>query len=245
MIRILAAALLFCSTLAHAQGHGMEEEMRKRMEEISHLMRESERLLLEITRVDRLVAKQQAIVRELEKLEPPKQNDPASAARQQKANELKKQQADAARKLGELFDGQKKRAERTVTELAQLLKNWPKDRQQGQGQPKSKSKQRKEREKRLREQKEQQQKSRPDSPRKHKQSKDERRRGKRPEDKLQASRALRAVEAWIAKLPPKQQERISRGDLSDIPSRYRRLVREYTALRAKREAEPKAPGEEK
>ena len=234
MIRYVATALLLCSTLAQAQGQNMRAEMRKRMEEISRLMRESERLLLEITRVDRLVAKQQAIVRELEKLEPPKtpkKDDPASAARQQKAEKLRKQQAEAARRLAELFDGQKKRGERTVFELGQLLKNWPKERRQGQGQPQNKS--RKEQEKRLREkQKEQQQKSPPGEPC-----------GlpgggkKRPEDKKQASHALHVIEAWIAKLPPKQQERITRGDLSDIPPRYRRLVREYTALRAKREAE--------
>jgi len=238
MIRYVMTAVLLCSTLAQAQGQNMREEMKKRMEEISRLMRESERLLLEITKVDRLVAKQQAILRELKKLEPPKQDKP-SAQRKQKADDLKKKQADAARQLSELFDGQRQRGKRTVTELQALLQNWPKDQQQGSGQPKKKSKEQKEREKRLREkQKEQKQRSQPHKPRDEKDKfRDKKQRTKRPEDKKQANRAVHAIEAWIAKLPPKQQERISRGDLSDIPMRYRRLVREYTALRAKREAE--------
>ena len=242
MIRYTLAALVFCSTLAQAQGGDMQknmrEKMRKRMEEISRLMRESERLLLDITKVDRLVARQQAIVRELEKLEPPKQNDPASAARAKKAEDLRQQQAEAARRLSELFDGQRQRGERTVAELMDLLRNWPTQHgnRPSSGGPDHKSKAQKEREKRLREQQEQKQRNKADRPR-NKKDKFKQQRGRRTEDKQQANRALHAYEAWIVTLPPKQQERISRGDLSDIPSAYRRLVREYTALRAKREAE--------
>ncbi len=234
MIRYALAALVLCSTLAQAQGEDMRDKMRKRMEEISRLMRESERLLLDITKVDRLVARQQEIVRELEKLEPPKQNDPASAARQKRAEELNQQQAEAARRLSELFDGQKQRGERTVAELMALLRNWPMERRRSSPRPDHKSKAQRQRER----QHEQKQRSESNRPRNEKNKlKNQKQRRKRIEDKKQANRALHAYEAWIVTLPPKQQERISRGDLSDIPQPYRSLVREYTALRAKREAE--------
>ena len=62
---------------------------------------------------------------------------------------------------------------------------------------------------------------------------------KKPKDETEAAR-LRRIEAWIARLPPEEQERLSRDDLSGVPARYRRLIREYTALRAKREAEQEA-----
>jgi hypothetical protein len=235
------AVLFGIATLAAAQGHDMREEMKKKMDEISRLMRESEKLLLEITKVDRLVAQQQEIVRELEGLVPPPRDDAAAqAAHEKKVDELKRQQSEAARRLSELFDGQRQRAETTVRQLEQLLKNWPKQRRQGQPQD-QKSKEQKEREKRLREKQNEQKQNQPQSPRDKKDLlKDKPERGdQRPKDDKQSARSRRHIEAWIASLPPMQQERISRGDLSDIPSRYRRLVREYTALRAKREAESK------
>ena len=37
-------------------------------------------------------------------------------------------------------------------------------------------------------------------------------------------------------MPPEDVERINRNDFSTIPRRYQQLVREYTALRAQREA---------
>ena len=58
------ALLLFCG-LATAQDPAIREKIKKQMEEISGLMRESERLLLEITRVDRLVKAQEDIARRL------------------------------------------------------------------------------------------------------------------------------------------------------------------------------------
>ena len=41
----------------------------------------------------------------------------------------------------------------------------------------------------------------------------------------------------LRRLPPEEQDRINRNDFSTIPSRYRKLVEEYTTRRAKREAE--------
>ena len=82
--------------------------------------------------------------------------------------------------------------------------------------------------------------NRPDQPRDKKDilKKQKKSSAKKPEDKTQDPRRLKQIQAWIARLPPEQLERINRGDLSFIPDRYRRLVREYTALRAKRESEP-------
>jgi len=180
---------------AHAQGQNMREEMRKRMEEISRLMRESEKLLLEIT---------------------------------------------VANQLNRLFDGQKQRGEGAAHQLMELLKNWPKNRQQGQSQPdQDKKKQKKSKPKPEKDKhKELKNRDKPQSPRDKKELfKKKPERGKRPQDKKQAARQGRRIDAWIASLPPEQLERINRGDLGFIPARYRRLLREYTAKRAKREAE--------
>jgi hypothetical protein len=98
-----------------------------------------------------------------------------------------------------------------------------------------------EREKRLGEREEEDRKQhQPQSPR---QQRDDPEDKARREDRNQppgtdtaAARAKR-VEAWIARLPPEDQERINRNDFSRVPLQYRRLIEEYTAQRAKREAE--------
>lgn len=229
-VMTICAALLLCGGFARAQGGAPEEEMKKRMEEIARLMRDSERLLLEITQVDRLIEQQEEIVRKLEALEPP----PTEA----QAEELRRKQEEVARKIQELFQGQKQTAELTVKQLEDLLKSLPRGQGHGQGPPKDQDKRpQPDEEKRLkdREEKKQQQENR--GPRDKKDLfKDRPQDGKRPKDDVESAR-MRRIQAWIARLPPEEQERLSRNDFSGIPARYRRLIREYTALRAKREAE--------
>ena len=243
---LLVLGLTLPAKPARAQGRNMREEMRKRMEEISRLMRESEKLLLEITRVDRLVRRQAKIVEELKRLEPPdrpKSSDAAGEAkkeRQKRGEELKGKQAEVARQLNQLFDGQKQRGEGAARELMELLKNWPKSGGQGQGKPDEQRQKRKQGKPRDKQEQDKEIKNRdkPHSPREKKDLfKNKPKRTKRPPDKKQAARQARRIDAWIARLPPEQLERINRGDLSFIPTRYRRLIREYTAKRAKREAE--------
>ena len=244
-VKYAFAALLFASSMAMAQGQNMREEMRKKMEEISKLMRESERLLLEITRIDRLVERQADIVRKLKELEQPNKPPPpagsaAAKERQEKIEDLKKKQAEAMEKLGKLFDGQKKRGEGAARELQNLLKNWPKKKNGGQQSDPQKDKKKKQKQRDQRDKKDElkNRSEQPDQPRDKKDLfKKKPERGKKPPDKKQAARIRSQIEAWITRLPPDQLERINRGDLSFIPQRYRRLVREYTARRAKREAE--------
>ena len=60
--------------------------------------------------------------------------------------------------------------------------------------------------------------------------------GRKPEDKLGAGAdARRRVEAWLARLPPEEQERIRRGDMSGVPLRYRAVIERITVERAVRE----------
>ena len=76
----------------------------------------------------------------------------------------------------------------------------------------------------------------PDNPQSRK---DQKQREKKSERDSQIAR----IEAWMARLPPAQLERISRNDYSGFPPRYRRLLREYTRLLAKREAEREREGD--
>lgn len=224
------AALAWACGAARAQG-SPEEEMKKRMEEIARLMRESEKLLLEITQVDRLVDRQREIVEKLKELEPPQQDAAA---------ELKAKQEEIERKIQELFRDQQQKGEMTVKQLEELLRSLPRG---GQGQPEHErnKEQRKEEERRLPEREEQkQQQAR--GPRDQKDpERDKTPEGRKPKDEAEAAR-LRRIEAWIARLPPEEQERLSRNDFSGVPARYRRLIREYTALRAKREGEQESDG---
>ncbi len=52
----------------------------------------------------------------------------------------------------------------------------------------------------------------------------------------------RLADAWLARLPPEEQERLRRGDFSNIPQRYRRLVERYTMNAARSEAEEDTDG---
>lgn len=241
----IALALLVPGAFAAAQGHSPQEEMRRKMEEIAQLMRESERLLLEIAKADRLIAAQEEIVRRLQELEPPPSEATGDRDLEKEREELRRQQAEIERKLSELLSGQKQRGQSAVERLRELLANLPRMQNQGGGgqqQHKRKSRGKKEEEERLRRKREEKKQNTPQGARdKRELFKDKQSGSRRPEDKTERAR-LRRIEAWIARLPPEAQERINRGDLSTIPARYRRLVREYTALRAKREAEEESSG---
>lgn len=241
-MRILAVVLLCCG-LAAAQDSSLREKLRKQMEEISRLMRDSEGKLLEMTRLETIVEAQQHIVEELEKLlqQPPAESSAAAEQREQHRRQLEAQQKEIARKLEEIFEGQDKSAHRTVEELQELLRSLPRQRH-GQGQPDENEKrkqQRQDRQKHLRKDRQERTQEQPRDPRDKREQKRDTRTGKRPKDPTDAASRLRRIEAWIARLPPEDQERINRNDFSTIPPRYQRLVREYTALRAQREAQDK------
>ncbi|MHC4135727.1 MAG: hypothetical protein ACYTDU_01635 [Planctomycetota bacterium] len=236
-MRTLAFVLLCCG-LAAAQDSAMREKLQKQMEEISRLMRDSEGKLLEMTRVDTVVEAQARIVEELQKLldKPPPAANAAAEQREKRRQELEAQQEEITRKLKEMFEGQERSASQCVKELQELLRSLPRQRH-GQGQPDEKQKrQRQDRQKRLRNDREEKTQKEPRSPRDKRERKRDPRTGKRVKDETEAAARLRRIEAWIARLPPEDQERINRNDFSTIPPRYQRLVREYTALRAQREA---------
>ena len=60
---------------------------------------------------------------------------------------------------------------------------------------------------------------------------------KKKDEERKKSALERRVDAWLVRLPPEEQERLRRGDFSNVPQRYRRLVERYTINAAKREAE--------
>lgn len=243
------AALLVAARPAGAQpGGDLEAEMRKKMEEISRLMRDSERRLLEMTHVDRIVDQQEEIVSRLRELLPPEEAERQAAEEMRKRREqLEQSQQELSRKIQELLDGQKNAGEQTVKQLQELLKNLPRRRQEGGGGDSEEKQQRKpDEQKRLDEQKDEDRRQRdvPQDP-KSKQEEEARKReemrgGTKPKDETDSAARLKRIEAWIARLPPEEQARINRNDFSSIPLRYRQLVQEYTALRAKREAEEDA-----
>jgi hypothetical protein len=238
-MRILAVVFLFCG-FAAAQDSALREKLQKQMEEISRLMRDSEGRLLEMTRVDTIVEAQERIVDELQKLldQPPPATKAAAEEREKRRRELEEQQEEIAKKLREMFEGQERSAGQTVKELQELLRNLPRQRQGQGGKPddkKSRQRQKQDRQKRLQNRDEKKQEE-PRSPREKREQKRDPRTGKRTGDDTEAGARLKRIEAWIARLPPEDQERINRNDFSTIPPRYQRLVREYTALRAQHEA---------
>jgi len=239
-MRTLAVVFLCCG-FAAAQDSALREKLQKQMEEISRLMRDSEGKLLEMTRVDTVVETQARIVDELQKLldQAPPATNAAAEEREKRRQELEEQQEEIARKLKELFEGQERSAGQTVKELQELLRNLPRQRHGQGGKPDDKKKGKRQKhdrqKKRLRNRDEKKQEE-PRSPREKREQKRDPRTGKRVKDNTEAGARLRRIEAWIVRLPPEDQERINRNDFSTIPPRYQRLVREYTALRAQREA---------
>ena len=240
------AVVMLCCGLAAAQDSAIREKLQKQMEAISRLMRDSEGRLLEMTRVDTVLEEQERIVQELRKLldKPPPATDAAAEQREKRRQTLEAQQGEITRKLKEMFEGQQKSANQTVTELQELLRSLPRQpHSQSQGRPDDKQKrQRQDRQKRLRKDREEKTQQEPRSPREKREQKRDQRTGKQVKDETEAAGRMRRIEAWIARLPPEDQDRINRNDFSTIPRRYQRLVREYTALRAQREAKEKPGG---
>lgn len=246
MIQRTLLALLVAAGFAAAQQGAMEEKLRQQVADISRLMRESERLLLEISRVDRLVEAQRQVEEELKKLLPPEQNGQGGGGGEERAAErqqLQSKHAEISQRLEEMLRGERDRGQEAAQRIQELLDSLPRQQQMQQGGSKDpKDKAQEEREKRLREREEQDRKQhQPQSPRQQRdEQKDRRERDERkprtPEEE-QAAAAAKRVEAWIARLPPEDQERINRNDFSRVPIQYRKLVEEYTAQRAKREAE--------
>ena len=134
-----AAAIVFvfaAATPAQAQREDRGAEIKKKMADISRLMRESERLLLEMTKIDRLVEQQRRVVEELKTLKPPETEQPSStqaggeakpeqSADQKKRSELVKKQKELRRKLEELFENQHTASKMSVSQLEDLLRNLP------------------------------------------------------------------------------------------------------------------------
>jgi hypothetical protein len=245
MIARTLVVLLVAAGFAAAQQEAVEEKLRQQVAEISRLMRESESLLLEITRVDRLVEAQKQVEEELKKLIPPDRTAEGGSGgeeRAQQREQLESRHAEISRRLEEMLRSEREKAAMTVQQLQELLQSLPReermqDSSSGSKEPRPSAE---EQEKRLSErEKEDRKQHEPQSPRKQRDDpKDQPERGgRKPRSPEAAAAAVKRVEAWIAKLPPEDQERINRNDFSRIPIQYRRLVEEYTAQRAKREAE--------
>jgi hypothetical protein len=244
MISRTLFALLVGAGFAAAQQASMEEKLRQQVAEISRLMRESERLLLEITRVDHLVEAQKQVEEELKKLLPPEQGGEGGAGAEERAQQrqqLQAKQKEISQRLEEMLQSERQKAAETAERLKELLETLPRQQSQGQGsQQSSKEPRSAEEEKRLREREEQERKQhQPRSPRDQRDDPKDKRQLDRKKDKPETDQAAvtKRVEAWIARLPPEDQERINRNDFSRVPLQYRRLIEEYTAQRAKREAE--------
>lgn len=233
---VLALALLLAGASVASAQHDPAEEIRRKMEEISALMRESERLLLELSRVDRLVESQREIVEKLAKLEEaaPPAGGAEAAEREQQRRRLQERQEEVRRKLEELTEGQRRKGEQLVRSIEELLRSLPRGGQgggSGQKQPQS-SRPRGERDG----EKPEERKQRPQEDEASKGERERNRAGsQKPEDDRVTPERLRQMEVWIARLPPEEQERILRGDLSHVPPVYRRFVEAYTIARARRE----------
>jgi len=235
----------------HAGGAGAED-FGKKMAEISQLMRESERLLLEMTKIEQIVAQQRRVVEQLEKLKTPKQNDPAGgteqerkqkqeqqqAAEKKQREQLQQKQAELRRKLEDLFKNQDRASSGSVLALEELLRNLPAGGGQGGGSGPPQPQQRgNEKKKKAQEKKQNEKKGKKEKSEQDKQRDGETRDEKREEKEREKESQIDRIEAWIARLPRTQLEAINRNDFSSFPPRYRRLLREYTRRRAKREAE--------
>ena len=241
MITRTFGALLVAAGIAAAQQGATEDAIRKQAAEVSRLMRESERLLLEITRVDRLVESQKQVEEELKKLLPPEQGGegaPGGEEAAQKRQQLEAKHQELAQRIEEMLAGGKEKANLTVEQLEELLRKLPRQQQQqGAGRPDPDPE---EREKRLKDRQDDEKKQhQPQSGQQQKprDPKDQQRPEKRPRPEDPAASRRDRVEAWIAKLPPEDQERINRNDFTRVPLRYRPLVEMYTVQRAKRAAE--------
>jgi hypothetical protein len=238
--------LLVAAGIAAAQQESVEEKIRQQAAEVSRLMRESERLLLELTRVDRLVETQKQVEDELKKLLPPDQGGvggAGGAGGAERRAQLEQQQKEIGRKIEEMLAGEKQMAAAAAKQIEELLQNLPREQvaqpQSGGGNDKKPQEQ----EKRLRDKdKEDRKQHQPqsDQPQQPRDPNDKSQRPeKRPREQDPAAARLDRIQAWIAKLPPEDQERINRNDYSRVPARYRHLVEEVTARRAARAAEEK------
>ena len=239
LLTALAGVLCFGSVAAAQGPADQRAEMEKRMKEITRLMRESEQLLHEMTKVDRVVQRQREIIEELKKLQEPPPNADARArqAAQQQREKLEKKQKETEERIRKLFEGQKSASDMSVQELVKLLKSLPRNSSQGQGKPQPKNQKQRDREREREQQLRNREKQKQLSPReKREQEKKRRAEEERRKKETEATRLAR-MEAWITRLPPEVQDRINRNDFSAIPLRYRRLVQQYTEARAKREAE--------
>jgi len=247
-IRALAACLALAGVAA-AQGGQMQQKLAEKMKAISHLMRESERLLLEITRVDKLADRQAQIVKELEKLQQPAPPPQAAAAaeRKKRKEKLEQEQRELQGRLRKMLDDQEQSAKLTVQELEQLLKSLPRSQSPSGGQQgRKKTEQKTEEQKRKAREREEKKQRQAQQPRRKQDREKERKRAEEQRRRAASQAArLRQIKAWLTRLPPEELERIQRGDFSSVPLRYRRLVREYTALRAKNEAEREESGSDK
>jgi hypothetical protein len=250
MTHFVATTLLLLAgagiATAQEDAGDVRRKLEKQMEEITRLMRDSERHLLELTRVDRVATEQAGIVERLKKLldEPPPPDGDAAAAREQKKQELEREQAEIQRRIQALMENQKRLGELSAEQLRKLLRELPRqnspnpqgggdEKKNGGGkEPKDREKQKEQGEQEQRQEPDRSREKQPDRPRLENEKNES-----KPRDESEQARRLRRVEAWIAHLPPEEQARISRNDFSNIPRRYRKLVQEYTALRAKREAE--------
>ncbi|MFB3066895.1 MAG: hypothetical protein ACE10D_10335, partial [Planctomycetota bacterium] len=206
------------------------EDLQKQMKEISRLMQESERELLELTTLDRIVKQQSELRRKLEELERAKEPETEAKreARRKKRGELERGQEQTRRRIADLLQGPEMRGHQLVSSLEKLLRSMPRG-SKGGGRGGKQGKQPKPRQ--LDPNKEQMQ----TQPKDGKRTKNEPRERK-PEDKPgSGADARRRVEAWLARLPPEEQELIRRGDLSGVPLRYRPIIERITVERAARE----------
>jgi len=236
--------VLAASVAARAQGEDPREEIRKKMEEISTLMRESEQLLLELSKVDRLVQSQQEVVEKLRELDdsPPPAGQAESTQRDEQRRNLQESQEKIRQKLAELTEGQQKRGEQLVRSIEELLRSLPRSRQPS-SQPSPEPRGEREREKRDPQDNREQKQPSAGDPEKRPRSERERRPGeKKPEEDFGSPENLKRIEVWIARLPPEEKERLLHGDLSHVPTRYRPFIEAYTIARAKREATEREAG---
>jgi hypothetical protein len=220
------------------------EAMKKKMAEISRLMRESERLLLEMTKADRLVQQQREIVEQLRKLKQPKAPtqggtaaEPETDETKKKRKELKQRQREIRVRMEKLFENQENAARLTEKQLTYLLQNLPKG--GGPGHPSSMSPGKDSSGQSPSDEKKDEQKTNDPKDEKSKEDDSGSSREREKQKKREKEAQLNRYDGWVARLPRAQQERISRGDFSGFPPRYRRLLREYTRLRAEREVERK------
>jgi len=232
------AALCALSVPVAAQGQMGENEMqkmRKSMDEIANLMRASEQLLLDVSNVDRLVQSQKDVDAKLQELlkdpPPPQQANASQAAeqRRQKQEQLEKKQGELKEKLQRLLQGQGQSGQALERSLAELLRSWPQSNSQMSQRPDPKN-----------DRKKKKKSGADESQKKPRDSRDrmlkEKERKKKDEERKKSA-LERRVDAWLVRLPPEEQERLRRGDFSNVPQRYRRLVERYTINAAKREAE--------